>query len=369
MGVFKMDYVIEKRKNGRLYRYWQPKSRYFVAGKWKKCPFKPQRLGDDWVLKADELNKALKKWRDGFGPTVRFEQGSVGWLIGQYLKDEAFDKLEKNTKTKYRGCLKILQEKLGDLPADKITRMGARTFCMALTSASSAPSRMSATCRVLYNFGRNIGAVNENPFDDMRLSRTKPRTSVWPVELVERVKENAIKLNMPSIALAIQLALDTGQRAGDLRTLTWASYKSGKLHFKQNKTGAVVHIPAMKTLQIMLDLAERFSPSILVCEATKKPYNKDMLSRRFRDACEGIEGAEALQFRDLRRTAVVRLAEYGCTNSEIAAITGHSLNATTNILEVYLPRTSKMAENAITKLESKLEPRTTQHVFGVGTND
>jgi len=58
-------------------------------------------------------------------------------------------------------------------------------------------------------------------------------------------------------------------------------------------------------------------------------------------------GVEGLQFRDLRRTAAVRLAEAGCTVPEIAAITGHTIDTTARILEAYLPRNFTMARAAI----------------------
>jgi hypothetical protein len=48
---------------------------------------------------------------------------------------------------------------------------------------------------------------------------------------------------------------------------------------------------------------------------------------------------------------VVRLAEAGCTDPEIAVITGHSLERTRQILETYLPRTPEMARNAMAKWE------------------
>jgi hypothetical protein len=35
----------------------------------------------------------------------------------------------------------------------------------------------------------------------------------------------------------------------------------------------------------------------------------------------------------------------------VAAISGHTIDATTKIMEVYMPRNSVMARNAITKLE------------------
>lgn len=65
----------------------------------------------------------------------------------------------------------------------------------------------------------------------------------------------------------------------------------------------------------------------------------------------------ALQFRDLRRTAVVWLGELGIEDHLIAAITGHSLDHTKKILETYMPRTGKMAARAIVlRLERTAKP-------------
>ena len=58
-----------------------------------------------------------------------------------------------------------------------------------------------------------------------------------------------------------------------------------------------------------------------------------------------------LQRRDLRRTAVTRLAEAGCEVPLIGAITGHSISSANQILETYLVRTHSMAKTAIVKLE------------------
>jgi hypothetical protein len=48
------------------------------------------------------------------------------------------------------------------------------------------------------------------------------------------------------------------------------------------------------------------------------------------------------------------LAEARCTVPEIAAITGHSLRRAQEILDKYLSRTSKLAENAIAKFEENV---------------
>ena len=104
----------------------------------------------------------------------------------------------------------------------------------------------------------------------------------------------------------------------------------------------------------MLDkrLAKKDDLTFLIDETTGKSYTRDRLCHRFREICDAAGIDKTIQFRDLRRSCVVRLAEHGCTNAEIAAITGHSINETSKILETYLPRTKVMADNAIDKVEA-----------------
>lgn len=57
-------------------------------------------------------------------------------------------------------------------------------------------------------------------------------------------------------------------------------------------------------------------------------------------------------FHDLRGTAVTRLARVGCTEAEIATITGLSLYAVRSILDAnYQHRDQALADSAIKKLE------------------
>lgn len=65
---------------------------------------------------------------------------------------------------------------------------------------------------------------------------------------------------------------------------------------------------------------------------------------------------EGLQYRDLRRTLIVRLAEAGVDLPGIAAVSGHKIETCKKILETYLPRTGKMASAAIETLESRRRP-------------
>jgi hypothetical protein len=65
----------------------------------------------------------------------------------------------------------------------------------------------------------------------------------------------------------------------------------------------------------------------------------------------------------LRGTAVTRLAIVGCTEAEIATITGHSLRDVRSILDAnYLHRDPMLAENAIRKLERRTSNNVTANV-------
>jgi integrase len=77
---------------------------------------------------------------------------------------------------------------------------------------------------------------------------------------------------------------------------------------------------------------------------------KNNFARRFRDARRAAGLPDTLQFRDLRRTAMVRLAEAGATLAQIAAISGHSIETTQKILEHHVPRTRLMALAAMDRL-------------------
>lgn len=59
-----------------------------------------------------------------------------------------------------------------------------------------------------------------------------------------------------------------------------------------------------------------------------------------------------LHFHDLRGTAVTMLAEAGCSNAEIAAITGHSMQHVETILTKYVSLTRDLAQSAMAKLEN-----------------
>jgi integrase len=148
------------------------------------------------------------------------------------------------------------------------------------------------------------------------------------------------------------LALWTGQRQGDLLRLPWSAYDGQRIRLQQSKTGRRIVVPAGEPLKVMLDRAVRRCP--LVLTTTKgKPWSSDGFRTSWAKACKKA-GINGLTFHDLRGSAVVRLALVEATVPQIATFTGHSLRDVEAILDAhYLGRDVKLAEMAVTKLETR----------------
>ena len=84
-----------------------------------------------------------------------------------------------------------------------------------------------------------------------------------------------------------------------------------------------VQVKVGAPLKAILDATPKTSPLILV-STTNKPWTGGGFRASWRIA-QKAAGVVGVTFHDLRGTAVTRLALVGCTEAEIAAITGHSL--------------------------------------------
>ena len=148
---------------------------------------------------------------------------------------------------------------------------------------------------------------------------------------------------------ALVLALETGQRQGDLLTLPWSAYDGQWIRLRQGKTDRRVNIPVTRRLRAILDNTLRVA-TVILTNKRSLPWGENAFRNAWGKVCRKA-GIRDLHFHDLRGTTVTRLAEAGCSHAEIASITGHSSADVSNILDKYLARTDKIALAAIAKLE------------------
>jgi integrase len=122
--------------------------------------------------------------------------------------------------------------------------------------------------------------------------------------------------------LASALGLFTAQRRGDCIAMGPQHVRNGMLRVKQQKTGAVLMIPVHPELQTVLDAAAGGHLTYLTTK-DGKPYSGRGFAQWFARMCAAAGLPPRCTFHGLRKAACRRLAEAGCSASEIAAMSGH----------------------------------------------
>ena len=279
-------------------------------------------------------------------------EGKLLSLLQGYQASQDFLGLRERTRADYIKQIEKIEQKFGDAPIKALTDPRTRGIFMdwrdelALRSKRQADYAWTVLARVL-SWAKDRGKITVNPCE--RGGRVYHGTRVdfvWSVEDEAAFLEHApAHLHVPLL-----LALWTGQRQGDLLRLPWSAYNGASIRLRQSKTGARIEIPVGAPLKAALDAAKRHGP-IMLTTTDARPWTPDGFRATWGKACKKAAIA-GITFNDLRGTAVTRLALVGCTEAEIATITGHSLRDVRSILDAhYLHRDIELARSAITKLE------------------
>ena len=161
---------------------------------------------------------------------------------------------------------------------------------------------------------------------------------------------------------AMILAIHTGQRYSDLIRLRCSDFDGVTIWLKQSKGQKRVTIKCIPTLNWMLEEIPRECPTILIRDRGKPWHTaKDdkalAKARKERMKAAGFyptgwdnltvgEKREHLRFNDLTGTAVTLLTEAGASIPQLCAITGHSLQSATRILERCMSMTEALSTAA-----------------------
>jgi integrase len=211
---------------------------------------------------------------------------------------------------------------------------------LAKTSLRQADYAYGMLARIL-SWAHNRGLIARNP--------CAKGGKLYHGTRVNKIWDDFLATAPPYLRLAMLLAINTGQRQGDLLRLPWSAYNGAEIKLRKRKTGQYVPIPVADALKAALDAAPRQSP-IMLTNSEGKPWSESGFQGAWGKATmrAGIRG---LTFHDLRGTAVVTLARAGCNEVEIYSITGHKPGDVRAILTAhYLPRDAEVAGNAIAKL-------------------
>jgi integrase len=282
-------------------------------------------------------------------------------IVAEYFGSSEFDGLSERTKRDYRKFRKHIEDEWSDLPiavlADKLIRRDIKKWHSRLVAASGARQAdlIVATMSRVVSYAVDASIFDRNHLLGINKAYKADRSdAIWTIEDVTACMETA---NRP-MKLALILALHLGRRAGDLIALTWGDYDGEHIAVTNRKGGRKIRFKARCTLMLRetLDAAKRalgripHKDELILTTVEGAPWVESHFSTKF-SAAKNRAGLTHLHFHDLRGTAITVLAENGCTNAEIAAISGHSMKHIEKIIDTYMARTRALNDAAVAKLE------------------
>jgi integrase len=202
--------------------------------------------------------------------------------------------------------------------------------------------------------GVKIGLIKYNPAREVKYLHNVSigfRTLTWS-EIAQFQAYHAIGTQA---RLAMSLILFLGQQKSDAVRFGRQHIRGGKFHFTQAKNRSRrpvdLTIPMANELQKVIDLTPKENLRFLVTQ-WGRPFIANGFGNKFRKWCDEA-GLPQCSSHGLRKACATILAELGCSEMQIRAITGHR---TANQVSVYTreENLAVLATQAIAKLDQHM---------------
>lgn len=282
----------------------------------------PEFLADyQKAFAVDGRKPSTPKVKSGPEPT------SIRWLCIAYFKSSMFTSLDPKTQKVRRSILeRFCQNKSdGEKPYAMLMPRHIRVRRDEMSKFPEAANGMIKALRQLYRYAINYDHHGSNPAEMVEYLKGNPDGfHTWT--LAEVAKYESTHPVGSTARLALGLALYTGQRRSDIVNFGPGNMQDGWLVFRQHKgrnnKPVDLEIPVIPELQNLIDATPSNGPTFLTT-TFNKPFTANGFGNRFRKWCDEA-GLPQCSVHGLRKAAASRLAELGCTEQEIMAITGHS---------------------------------------------
>jgi len=302
-----LPYLDIKTIKGRTYIY-------FRKGKFTR------RLPDD----PDTEEFAREYWATRNGKRSAPCKTTWDALIQSYYASPAFRGLSKGTQSNYRRHCEAIRLKNGPKDMRGFRRSDSIAARDALSDTWSKANERVAVLSILCRHAVDLEWIERNPVEDVaKLSgneyRAWPDTKLKAFETAARATGNRLALT------AFELAIGTGQRLGDCIAMTWDDFDGEFVSVIQEKTGTRLTIYCPARLRAYLAELPRSGRHIIAKNLTQ-PQGKRAVQKAIesvREAIGVLTGPDRLVPHGWRYTAAAQLADAGCSDAEIQAVTGH----------------------------------------------
>jgi integrase len=301
---------------------------------------------DDFMHQYAAALEGLKAVASNIG-AERTQSGTFDALVVSYYK-LVFPRLRPSTRASRRNIIERFRAEHGKKPVRLIRREHIVAIINSRAATPQAANNLLKVLHMLFDHAISLNMIGSNPASDIKKFKTdSDGYHTWTEAEVAQFKASHPVGSTAHLALALLL---TGQRGGDVRLMGWQNLTDGAIAIKQEKTGARLLIP----LDIDPSLAESLAgvPRTNMTFLTTvhgAPFSRKGFGNWFRALCNEA-GLPQCTAHGLRKLVATRLANIGCSEEEIKAITGH--RSSSEVARYIKARDQKrLAQSAAAKLK------------------
>lgn len=293
------------------------KKRYYFRRNGKSYPLPADPTSPEFIAEHQRL---LSETDPIVLPArVTAREGSLRALALQYYATSAFKNLEARTRHNYASVIDRFLDQHGHRMVADMRRKHVMKILGDMSETPGAANNLRKRLHTLCELAITIEWATTNPTTGIKAYKSgewhtwnegeiAQYEARWPVGSRQR--------------LAFDVFLSTGQRVSDCATMLLPD-ASGKIFVKQDKTGAELTMSVHPRLAASMLAHPSAGPTILLT-SFGKPFSIKGLGNYMSAAIRAAGLPERCVAHGLRKAAARRLAEAGCTDKEIMAVTGHT---------------------------------------------
>jgi integrase len=274
---------------------------------------------------------AALKMREG-KLAARRPDGSFAWLVDAYLKSAEYRALADATQSDYAKTLALIEEEMGEEPYRYTTKAMLKVVRDDYADTPRKAHKIKQMVSRLYSWADENSLVPEgfNPAASLkRLKRKGGDKEYVPwsdPEIDWYMGAAAMHALVP-----VMIALYTGQRRRDVRTMRWNQWQGDLIRVRTSKTHQLIDMPCHPVLKRFFEElrtslgAIPFHTAPICLNEEGKPFaSDDAMSGVVRRVVEKIAQMENNRsLHGLRYAAAGRMEEGGATIGQIKEVLGH----------------------------------------------
>lgn len=230
-------------------------------------------------------------------------------------------RLTTSTKKSYRRDMDRIMELNGPKDMRRTTRKAIRQAHSDLAEQTRKADKMLTIVSLLWNYAREKldWPLGDNPAQGIERYGRQREYEPWPEWMIDHLPDAP-----ETVRTAAEIILGTGQRPSAAIAMRHADFVGEWVTVRDEKRARSFDIYCPARLRDYIASLPKKGEYILARDL-RTPVGYDAVERAFRTWRKGLgEAAAQFTLHGLRKLAIVRLAEAGCSDAEIQAVTGQS---------------------------------------------